>query len=313
MPTGYNHLTRDQRCQLYALKASGFSQRYIAEKLGVSESTISRELLRNQGKRGYRFQQADTLATERRTLASRIPRRMTPEVIEKIEQHLQEKWSPEQISGRLKLEGVTVSHERIYQHVWADKKSGGFLYTHLRHHGKKYHKRSSDKAGRACIPNRVDIEKRPKIVDKMQRIGDWEGDTIIGAEHKGAILSYVERKSKMTVLAKLPRKTAKAVVKATLKRFKGLPCFTITYDNGKEFSSHEKISKKLGIACYFARPYCSWQRALNEHTNGLVRQFFPKSSDLSQVAHHEIRYAEKLLNNRPRKVLGYLKPNEVFV
>lgn len=312
----YRHLTYEQRCQIYTLKSIGKSQKEIAEYVGVCASTISRELSRNAGLRGYRHQQADAKAVERRHKASSRPTRMYPQVVEFIEEKLREKWSPDQISGLLKANGVQVSHERIYLHVWEKKGAGGDLYKHLRHAGKKYNRRSSGKSGRGCIPNRVDIKERPVIVDKKQRLGDWEGDTIIGAKHQGAILSYVDRKSKFTKLAKLNDKSADGVVKATAKSFKQLPkktIRTITYDNGKEFSRHERISQITGAQCYFATPYHSWERGLNEHTNGLVRQYFPKSTNLLVVSENEIQFVEDALNNRPRKVLGYRTPREVFL
>ena len=313
MISHYHHLTRDQRCQIYALKTTGMSQKKIAKRLKVDTSTICRELKRNQGKKGYRFQQADKLASNRRSTASRRPICMTPENIEIINAKLSEGWSPEQISGRLKLEGIMqVSHESIYRHIWADKRQGGKLYTYLRHGGKKYNHRSSTKAGRGCIPNRVDIKERPAIVERKSRVGDWEGDTLIGAKHQGAILSHVDRKSKYTVLGKLRAKTAKNVVLAAKKCLSGLPVRTITYDNGKEFSEHQSLARALKAKCFFATPYHSWERGLNEHTNGLVRQYIKKSSNLSQVPKSKIKHVESLLNNRPRKVLEYQTPIEVL-
>lgn len=314
MLKSYQHLTRDQRCQIATLKASGFLQNDIAKRLTVSPSTISRELKRNSLNGEYLFIHANMTSVSRRYEASAKPRCMLEPVVKQIEEHLREEWSPEQISGRLKLEGLSVSHETIYQHIWKDKKSGGILFKHLRRKGKKYNKRSSDRAGRGQIPNRIDIKERPAIVETKLRIGDWEGDTIIGANQEGAILSYVERKSKFTVLSKLSRKTAENVTLKTIERFSKLDfVHTITYDNGKEFSSHEKISEALGASCYFATPYHSWERGLNEHTNGLVRQYFPKKTSFKDLTEKEIEKVENLLNNRPRKILGYLKPKEVYI
>lgn len=307
-------MTRDQRCQIATLKASGFLQSDIAKRLAVNPSTISRELKRNSLKGEYLFIHANMAAVSRRHEASAKPKCMLEPVVKQIEGHLREQWSPEQISGRLKLEGILVSHETIYQHVWADKKSGGDLFKHLRRKGKKYNKRASGRASRGQIPNRIDIKERPEIVENKSRIGDWEGDTIIGSNREGAILSYVERKSKFTVLSKLPRKTADNVAVKTIERLVKLGSIqTITYDNGKEFSSHEKISAALGASCYFATPYHSWERGLNEHTNGLVRQYFPKKTSFKHLTEKEIEKVENLLNNRPRKILGYLKPKEVYI
>lgn len=313
----YKHLTTEARCQLYALKSMGHTQKEIALHLGVSKSTISREVKRNSGQKGYRYQQADKKATERRHNASCRPRKMTLPIIEFVEAKLLEKWSPEQISGVLRSNHILISHESIYRHIWADKKTGGILYTHLRRRGKKYNRRGAKTAGRGCIPNRLDIQKRPKIVEKKSRLGDWEGDTIIGAKQQGVILSLVDRKSKYTLLAKMNGKHADQVpslIKDCLKRLpKKIVGHSITFDNGKEFSRHEQITKKTKLRCYFATPYRSWERGLNEHTNGLVRQYCPKESNLTHYSEDEIQYVEDQLNNRPRKVLDYRTPREVIL
>lgn len=316
MPQGYHHVTRDIRSQIYALKAIGTSLRKIAVLVGHDVSTISREIKRNTGGRGYRYKQADAMAIERRSNASRRPKKLTPALVTTIIEKLQEQWSPEQISGRLKAQGIaSISHEAIYQLVWNDKRDGGALYQHLRHHGKKYNKRSSGKAGRGCIPNRVDIDERPAIVEQKIRIGDWEGDTIIGAKHQGAIVSHVERFSKFTLLKKVDNKTSELVTQATIEKLgqTSLPVLTITYDNGKEFSEHTKITKTLKTDCYFAKPYHSWERGLNEHTNGLVRQYLPKSTDFTKVSDERVQLIADKLNNRPRKILNYKTPLEVVM
>lgn len=316
MPKGYSHVTRDIRSQIYALKATGTSQSKIAKIVGRSASTISREIKRNTGGRGYRYKQADTKAVERRAKASRDPKKMTQTLIAIIEEKLlQEEWSPDQISGRLKKEGIAdISHEAIYQHIWKDKRTGGTLHKHLRHNGKKYNKRSSGKAGRGSIPNRVDIDERPPVVEEKARIGDWEGDTIIGANHRGAIVSYVDRCSKFTILKRIGKKTAALVTQATLDKLgQGtLPVLTITYDNGKEFSEHSTIASELNASCYFAKPYHSWERGLNEHTNGLVRQYLPKKTDFTEVSDATVQLIADKLNNRPRKVLNYQTPLEML-
>jgi IS30 family transposase len=315
MPKGYHHVTRDIRSQIYALKAIGTSLRKIATIVKHHVSTISREIARNTGGKGYRYKQADAKAAERRANASQTPKKMTPELIAIIERHLREDWSPEQIAGRLDKEGIAnISHETIYQHIWQDKSTGGTLHEHLRHNGKKYNKRTSGKAGRGCIPNRVDIDERPPVVEDKVRIGDWEGDTIIGANHRGAIVSYVDRCSKFTVLKMLENRTAELVTQATIDKLgQGtLPVLTITYDNGKEFSEHSKIASELNASCYFAKPYHSWERGLNEHTNGLVRQYLPKKTDFTQVSDATVQFIADKLNNRPRKVLNYHTPLEIL-
>jgi transposase, IS30 family len=316
MPEGYLHLTCEQRCQIYALLKSNHTQAQIARQIGVDPSTISRELARNSDASGYRFGQAHERASDRRHAAFSTPRKMTPAVVAMIEEKLtQQQWSPEQISGRFAQEGgVRISHESIYRHVCNDKKHGGNLYLHLRHGGKKYNKRKGRNSGRGLIPNRADIDQRPAIVATKSRIGDWEADTIIGARHQGAILSHAERKSKYTRLAALPDKTADAVVQASARVLRPLAdrIETVTYDNGKEFAGHVEIAASLHANCYFAKPYHAWERGLNEHTNGLVRQYFPKGSDLSILTDAEVQKVEDKLNSRPRKILGYQTPSEVF-
>lgn len=313
MPKGYQHVTRDQRCQIYAFKSMDMSLRNIAKKIGKNVSTISREISRNTGLRGYRINQADSRACERRSNASKSPKKLTDELKTQIECKLLEDWSPDQISGRFKLDGNSISLETIYQHIWRDKRAGGQLYKHLRHNGKKYNKRSYGKAGRGCIPNRIDITMRPSIVEEKSRVGDWEGDTIISAGSRSAILSYVDRYSKFTLLKKIGKKTAENVRQATAEKMHSLPVFTITYDNGKEFSGHQDIAKDLNAQCFFAAPYHSWERGLNEHTNGLVRQYVPKLFDFKDLSDEEMQDIENRLNNRPRKVLQYKTPFEMLL
>lgn len=315
MPKGYHHLTRDQRCQLYTLKDRE-SINKIAIAIGVHRSTLYRELNRNKGERGYRYQQAHEKAMERRKDSVINKRKMTEKLIAKIKNKLLLQWSPEQISGWCKRQNSkeNVSHETIYRYIWKDKKNGGCLYKELRHHGKKYNKRGSQKSGRGCIPGRIDIAERPSIVEEKSRLGDWEIDTIIGKNHKGAIVSMVERYSKLTLLSKVTQKTAAEVEKAlTSKLINVAECvLTLTADNGKEFSLHQAIASKLGATVYFARPYRSWERGLNEHTNGLVRQYLPKSKRLDMLDNEIVKEIEDLLNNRPRKVLQFRTPIEVF-
>lgn len=310
----YHHLTYEQRCQIYALKKRGLSSRAIGRDLQVHHSTICRELVRNSGKRGYRYKQAQSISESRR-----VGRycRFTPEVRVIVESKLSLQWSPEQISGWLERESgqPVISYERIYQHIWQDKHRGGNLYQHLRHRGKKYNRRGTSKAGRGCIPNRIDIDQRPAIVEQKKRIGDWELDTIIGAYHKGAIVSMVDRASKLTKLVKVENKAAQGVTQALIHALKPIEkhVLTLTADNGKEFAQHQQIANNLKTEFYFAKPYHSWQRGLNEHTNGLVRQYFPKSMNLLTITPETLQTVENLLNNRPRKVLNFQTPNEAFL
>ena len=220
----------------------------------------------------------------------------------------------EQIAGWLKREKQpAVSHERIYLYVYADKRRGGLLHRHLRSQ-KKQRKRYGGYIRRGQIPNRTSIDERPKIVGRKGRFGDWEADTIIGARHKGGILSLVERKSKLTRLHKLATKAASEMKDVSVALLAPLAArvHTITVDNGKEFCEHEQIAAALKARIYFAHPYASWERGLNENTNGLVRQYFPKKYEFAKITDQDLQQVEELLNNRPRKTLGYRTPNEVF-
>jgi IS30 family transposase len=294
------------------LKKAGQNQTQIAQMVGCDKSTISRELRRNCGQKGYRPYQADEFAYDRQCAAYRS--RIAWETWRKVERLLRQDWSPEQISGRLKLEKQpTVSHECIYLYIYAEKRRGGTLHQHLRSQ-KKQRKRYNGYIRRGQIPNRTSIDKRPKIVASKGRFGDWEADTIVGARHKGGILSAVERKSKLTRLRKLVTKAAAEMKDNTIKLLGPLAArvHTITVDNGKEFCEHELIAAGLQARVYFAHPYASWERGLNENSNGLVRQYFPKKYEFARISDQDLQLVEDLLNNRPRKTLGYWTPNEVF-
>lgn len=308
----YTQLTREQRYQIYGLMKEGHTQTQIAANLGYHKSTISRELRRNCSLKGYRPYQADELAYDRQCEAYRS--RIAWDTWQEVERLLRQDWSPEQIAGRLKLEQQpTVSHECIYLYVYAEKRRGGTLHRHLRSQ-KKQRKRYSGYIRRGQIPNRTSIDKRPKIVASKGRFGDWEADTIVGARHKGGILSVVERKSKLTRLCKLATKAAAEMKDNCIALLAPLAAkvHTITVDNGKEFCEHELIAAGLQARVYFAHPYASWERGLNENTNGLVRQYFPKKYEFARIKHKDLQQVEDLLNDRPRKTLGYRTPNEVF-
>ena len=308
----YKQLTCEQRYAISILKEKDFLQKDIAASIGVNRSTISRELKRNSGKRGYRPKQAQRKAEERRW--DKSPPRISEEVWAKVEKHLKEDWSPEQISGRLKeIEAIRISHEWIYQFIMKDKQAGGDLYTHLRCRSKRK-KRYGSNERRGIIKNRRTIEERPAIVETKERIGDWEADTVIGKAHKGALVSLTERRSKLSLIYKVERKTSDLVKEAMGKLLLPLKeiVHTITSDNGKEFAMHEETANILKTDFYFAHPYASYERGLNENTNGLIRQYFPKDRDFRSIKDEEIIMAMKKLNNRPRKTLGYLTPNEVF-
>jgi IS30 family transposase len=310
----YKQLTYEQRCQIEALKKSGMSQQSIADFVGTTQSTISRELRRNRGQRGYRHKQAQRLAMERQSGAAKSVK-MTPDMVQRVEQKLRDNWSPEQISGWLAKErGESLSHERIYLHVWSDKCAGGDLHTHLRRSGKAYQKRRNGKRPQGRIRNRIGIEDRPSVVDEKSRVGDWEIDTVIGKGHRGALVTVVERATQFTLVAKVANKSASAVTAATielLRPYKG-SLHTITADNGKEFAYHEQLTTELGATVYFARPYHSWERGLNENTNGLLRQYWPKCTDFTKVTTREVDRNVRQLNRRPRKTLGFKSPEALM-
>jgi len=311
----YKQLTYEQRCQFYAFRKTGMSQNKIAKQLKVSQSTISREFSRNTGKRGYRFKQAQTSTDTRRLVACKAIK-MTTALITLIESKLTTKWSPEQVSGWLREDqSINISYETIYQHIGSDKKSGGYLFQHLRRKGKAYQSRSKDKqAGRGFIKNRISIDERPHVVDDKSRMGDWEIDLVIGKGHSGALVTIVERKTSFTVSTRVDDKSAKTVTAATialLAPFKGA-VLTITADNGKEFAYHEKMTESLKCDVYFADPYCSWQRGLNENTNGLLRQYWPKSTDFKKVSQSVVQDVIVNLNDRPRKKLNYKTPAKLM-
>ena len=307
----YTQLTLEQRYQIQTLLKTGHRYTEMARVLGVHASTISREVRRNQGCRGYRPQQAHRITLARRHTKAR--RRIPMETWHRVDRLLQEEWSPEQISGWLRTgQGSSVSHEWIYQHVLHDKWAQGTLSRHLRcqrHRRKRYGTYSC----RGQLRNRVSIEERPAVVARRARLGDWEVDTMIGKGHQQALVSLTERKSRLSLLAKVVRKSADAVATAVIALLKplALPLHTLTSDNGKEFAHHERIAQALKVRFLFAHPYASWERGLNENTNGLIRQYFPKHRTFTTVTEEAIRIVMNKLNNRPRKVLGFKTPNQV--
>ena len=309
----YQQLTSEQRYQISALKKIGYGPTEIAKELEVHKSSISRELSRNMGERGYRPRQANEKAFERRTNAT-TRKRISAEIWEVVKEKLRQDWSPEQVSGWLKKrQEIRISHEWIYQYILTEKQAGGDLYTHLRQHGKR-RKRYGQYDRRGKLPNRVSIEERPQMVGQRERLGDWEVDTLVGKGHRGALVSLVERRSRYTLLQPVTQRLANLVADATislLQPFTDL-VHTITGDNGKEFAEHVRIAETLKANFYFAHPYSAWERGTNENTNGLVRQYFTKKTDFSKVARSETKVAVDRLNHRPRKCLDFKSPFEVF-
>jgi len=281
-------------------------------ELGRDKSTISRELKRNTGARGYRPKQAHEMAVTRFKNAEKAIKLTVP-VVGYIAEKITLEWNPEQVAGRLfKDENVSLSHETIYQYILKDKEAGGFLYEHLRcqkPRRKRYGTKVHDRRGQ--IVGRVIIEKRPAIVDKKIRRGDWEADLVIGKGHKGALVTLADRKSKKLKTARVENKEADPVANKVSELLEDEIARTITFDNGKEFSHHEKMANKTGAKTYFAHPYSSWERGLNENTNGLIRQYLPKGRSFENVTDSEVQWIEDSLNNRPKKSLGYCTPNEI--
>ncbi|PIP81316.1 MAG: IS30 family transposase [Gammaproteobacteria bacterium CG22_combo_CG10-13_8_21_14_all_40_8] len=312
----YKHLNLEERHYIQISLKDKMNQTDIAKSLNRSQSSISREIARNKGQRGYRYQQADNRAKSRHQEKEKAIK-LTPEKKAKIDHYLKEDWSPEQICGWFKKEAeIDLHHETIYRYILDDKQSGGVLYKHLRHQNKTYRKRYGSAHNRSSngIRDRVDIEQRPAEANNRTRVGDWEGDTIIGKNHKGAIVTLDERVSKLRLAMPTGGKKADKVRDAIIKLFEPLKGFvlTLTLDNGKEFAYHSEVADKLDCATYFAKPYHSWERGQNENSNGLLRQYFPKSMELMDVTKQSVFEAVHKLNSRPRKCLGYKTPYEVF-
>ena len=310
----YKQLTSGQRYQISGLRKAGLKQAQIAGEVGVDKSTISRELRRNKGQRGWRPKQAQEFRDERRQACTNAKQFSLNDWAE-VEKLIQQGMSPDQAAERLALEdSLQISHETIYQYIYANKRRGGDIWRHLRSQKPRRKRYASGQERRGMLKNRVSIDERPEIVDQKIRIGDWEGDTVIGKNHRGALVTLAERKSRYVLAAPVPSKHAKGVTAAVTRLL--LPykckCHTVTFDNGREFAEHEKIAADLKADIYFAHPYRSWERGLNENSNGLLRQYFPKGMELTDVTQEQVEWAVDRLNHRPRKVLGYRTPFEVF-
>jgi len=309
------HLTAEERIKIECLYNSGVKQNRIAELLTRDKSVISREISRNSDKRNgsYKASLADRKSKKRQKEKLKHIS-YTNEVKSNVKELITLDYSPEQVSNTLKKQGKnSVSHERIYQSIWEDKKNGGSLYLHLRNNGRKYRKRGGQKDNRGIIKNRVSIDNRPSLVEKRERFGDLEVDLIIGKNHKQAILTINDRASGMLKMMKVESKEATVVTAAinnALEDWKPY-IYTITADNGKEFAGHETVAEALDIDYYFAQPYHPWERGSNENLNGLIRQYFKKGSDFINVTESEIKEVENKLNNRPRKRFKYESP--IFV
>ncbi|WP_172918678.1 IS30 family transposase [Capnocytophaga canis] len=310
----YKHLTLEQRYEIKAYLKCNKSQKFIAQQMGVSESTFSRELKRNKLKRGgYNPQNTQEQANIRKERFA-VNRKFTPKVAAFVEEKIRrEQWSPQQIVGYCKKHEISmVSTEKIYQYIREDKEKGGDLYQYLRHQLK--HRKRPVSGKKEVIKNRKPIRLRPEIVLTNEEFGHFEVDLIVGAEHKGAILTIVERKTKFLIMRKLSGKNAKSLAKAMIYALLPYKDYvkTITSDNGLEFSEHEYISKKLSCDFYFANPYCSWERGLSENTNKLVRQYIPKGTYFEKISKEKIKEIQHKINRRPRLTLDFEELKNLF-
>lgn len=316
------HLTRGQRYEIQMYSLLGMNKSEIARILHVHKSTITREFKRNsdvKSKGTYYFASRAEKKKRKRYASRRRPIKFTDAMKEKARYYLEElQMSPEQIVGYCKKHGIDmVSHETLYQWIWADKKSGGTLHTHLRHRGRRHHKRGLSRKRRGIIPNRVDISERPKIVDRRSRFGDFEIDTIVGANHRQHILTINERVTGRVWMRRLSVPTAAVAASMAINILQPMAdaglTKTITADNGLQFARHETVTEALGIKFYFAKPYHSWERGSNENLNGLIRQYIPKGTDFDTLTREDILAIQEKINNRPRKRLAFSSPNDIFV
>lgn len=310
-------LTAMDRAVLAQLLDLKVSKTEIAQRLRVHRSTIYRELARNTGPQGYLDIEAQQRSDARRMFRRR--KLEQPAVREFVCQGLRQRWSPDQIAGRLRrtFPGQPrqhVSPQTIY--TWIKRQDepnerGQPWRAYLRF-GRPRRKRREN-AGR--LPGARTLEGRPKIVDQRRRFGDWEGDTLVSSGRRSGLASIVERKSGYTLLALLADLKAPTVRQAMQTQLTALPALlrrTLTFDNGKEFAEHEQLSEATGLDVYFAKPYCAWQRGTNENTNGLLRQYWPKGTDFRDVGHRAVADLQTSMNDRPRKRLGYRTPREVL-
>jgi IS30 family transposase len=314
----FTHLTTAERSELYKLRVTDqLSISEIGRRLNRNKSTISRELSRNTDER-YSVYFPDTavaLMKSRRKQARIKFQSVSAETITEVKQRLEQHHSPEQLAGRMKLEGVgKISYETIYQMIYTNHQQMGIYQQYLRQK-QKQRRRKGRKQKRGGIPNRIGIENRPKIADLKTEIGHWESDTVIGCNHNGIVVTHVDKASKYLVAGLAKNKTMGEINRVTLKLFEPIKpafCKTMTFDNGREFCGHEKLSESLKLETFFANPYHSWERGLNEHTNGLIREFYPKNTNFKIVKEEDFQKVVDLINHRPRKSLDYRTPYEVF-
>ena len=319
MPKEYTHLTMPERDKITVMLSEKKTFGDIAKELGRSKSTISRELKLNSSPeyRLYLSHRAHARSVSRREKASSRPRLKNEHTVSYVQDKLKEGWSPEQISGRVSIDfpALAISHEAIYQYIYHPETPGrqDLIQCLRRAHRKRKHKGVGRKERKTKIPNRVSIDQRPASVESRIEAGHWESDSLVSGKSLAALNSLVERKTRLLKLTKLTRKTAAATREAVVKRLTDLPKNarrTLTMDNGTENAEHQEITASIGIDCYFAHPYSSWERGTNENINGLIRWYLPKGTDFNTITDNQIARIESLLNNRPRKCLGYKTPSE---
>jgi len=312
----YRQITSGERYAIAALRRQGLSLRAIAAALHRSPSTISREVARNRcSDGGYRAFKACHRTRGRRS-RSRRNARITPAEWALVERYLRLDWSPEQVAGFLRVEGLLrISHEAIYVHVWHDKATGGDLWRHLRQATKKRRKRYGAYDSRGRLAGKRHISERPAEAETRRQSGHWEIDTVMGSEHgRNSVLTMVERTSGYTVMGKLARHCAADAAARCIElieRHAGRVA-TITADNGTEFHSYADIEAATGVRFYFATPHHSWERGTCENTNGLIRQYLPKHTSMATVTQQDCDEIAAKLNSRPRKRLGYRTPEERY-
>ena len=311
----YHRVTKEERRLLSCMRQAGDGIGEIARRLGRAGSTISRELQRNRGKRGYCYRQADARAQAR--TKREVWRRFTPQMQAELERALRYKQlTPQLISQQARAQGRPFAcKETLYQYIYAESRTGGTLWTCLPRSHKRRWRRCSrrDNGGRGRLLHQRRIDERPAEVATRETVGHWEGDLIQGAAGSGHLVTLVERKTRFALVGWTPTREAKDVTRVVVRLLSELPAHvrrSLTFDNGKEFAGHETIAKRLKMAVYFAHPYHSWERGANENVNGLVRRLYPKRCSFADVDAYQLWQLRRFLNDRPRGCLGWKTPSE---
>jgi len=318
----YSPLTMDERNVIYRMQWQGYSDAEIARCLGRHQSTLGRECRRNRSCQGpYNPSTAHALANSRRRAHLRRPKTGHCRLMAYVAERLQAGWSPEQIAGRLScrapaaLEGLSISHTTIYRWIWGDRQRTRQFRPFLRIARKARRKPYGQPSRQGQILGKRSIDDRPKQADERRRLGDWEGDTLVGKGRQGYVLTCVDRASRYLIARKVKTCAAEPVMQRLQQTIRRLPASkrrSLTLDNGREFARPAELERRLGLQVFFAHPYHAWERGTNENTNGLLRQYLPKGSDLAVLTDDQLRCSVRALNHRPRKCLGYHCPFEVF-